>query len=161
MEFPVATQRLYGEVSYKTVGVEAICSVFPWPSVHVLVRVFLFSATGFLSHKVFFLCAVSFSPVGWLVVPSLQTFFTSRYKRGHKLTQGHTISNLFKDWMDYWSDNPRPIKLSPDSFSLIHREQSKVCAMSDQAEIEVYTEFCQKSALGTMSMRQLVDNFLF
>lgn len=160
MEFPVATQRLYGEVSYKTVGVEAICSVFPWPSVHVLVRVFLFSATGFLSHKVFFFVCSIIQPC-WLVVPSLQTFFTSRYKRGHNLTQGYTISNPFEDWMDYWSDNPRPKKLSPDSFSLIHREQSKVCAMSDQAEIEVYTEFCQKSALGTMSMRQLVDNFLF
>lgn len=159
MEFPVATQRLYGEVSYKTVGVEAICSVFPWPSVHVLVRVFLFSATGFLSHKVFF--CVQYHSALLVGCPQFADIFTSRYKRGHNLTQGYTISNPFEDWMDYWSDNPRPIKLSPDSFSLIHREQSKVCAMSDQAEIEVYTEFCQKSALGTMSMRQLVGNFLF
>lgn len=55
MEFPVATQRLYGEESYKTAGVEAICSVFAWLSVHALVRVFLFSATGLLSHSDVFL----------------------------------------------------------------------------------------------------------
>lgn len=74
MEFPVATQRLYGEVSYKTVGVEAICSVFPWLGVHVLVPVFLFSATGFLIHKGFFLCVCCIIQPTWLGVPRLQTF---------------------------------------------------------------------------------------
>lgn len=86
----------------------------------------------------FFLC-VQYHSALLVGRPQFADIFTSRYDRGNNLTQGYTISNLFEDWMDYWSDNPRPIKLSPDSFSLIHREQSKVCAMSDQAEIEVYT----------------------
>lgn len=52
MEFPAASQRLYGEVTYKTVGVGAICSVFAWLGVHALVCVFLFSAAGFLGRTV-------------------------------------------------------------------------------------------------------------
>lgn len=52
MEFPAASQRLYGEVTYKTVGVGAICSVFARLGVHALVCVFLFSAAGFLGRTV-------------------------------------------------------------------------------------------------------------
>lgn len=52
MEFPAASQRLYGEVTYKTVGAGAICSVFAWLGVHALVCVFLFSEAGFLGRTV-------------------------------------------------------------------------------------------------------------
>lgn len=117
MEFPVATQRLYGEVSYKTVGVKAICSVFAWLGMHAPVQVFLFSATGFLAHNLF-LSIVSLSQVGW-VSPVWRALYLTVWQRSN-LSQGCAISKT-----DYWINNSGPIKLSLDSFSFIHPEQWK------------------------------------
>lgn len=106
MEFPVANQRLYGEVSYKTVGVKAICSVFAWLGMHAFVPVFLFWATGFPAHNLF-LSTVSLGQVGFgWVSPVSRHFYLTVWQK----------SCLFGE-RNYWTHNPGPVKLSPDNFS--------------------------------------------
>lgn len=133
LEFPMATLRLCGEVTYKMVGDEAICFVLARLAVHVRVVFFsqqqdsstapflrLLSSKPFCLHCPLFVRCKHICRRMSLMSDALAANNTRRGKqwdmKADNSTQGSIISNLFEDSMEYWSCNPWP----QSQGSLIH-----------------------------------------